>query len=370
MILLKSEVAANLDGTLKGVRCALQQAIELEHATLPTYLYALYSLKPGTNERIARLVLSVIMEEMLHMALACNILNAVGGHPKINKADFIPTYPGPLPGGVESDLQVPLSPFSLSLIECVFMVIEEPEDPLRFPVKLAAEAQPQLTIGHFYERIKQAIVDLSKTENIFTGDRSYQLTHGFPSSELIAVYDVATASTAIDTIVEQGEGTHTSPLDPQHQPAHYYRYAEILYGKTLVPNTTPPPDFAYAGEPIRVRSVRGLSGRVESRRARIPAGFSGSDPEPDVQLHLHEPAQHAAQRLQRPARPADRGHRPDGVAQGTGIRDDVGDAGGPGHARPQRGAQLPVPTHESRLTIPGSPERGPDPVPAPVCAAS
>ena len=250
MILLKSEVAANLDGTLKGVRCALQQAIELEHATLPTYLYALYSLKPGTNERIASLVLSVIMEEMLHMALACNILNAVGGHPVINKSDFIPTYPGPLPGGVESDLQVPLSPFSLSLIECVFMVIEEPEDPLHFPVKRAAEAQPHLTIGQFYERIKQSIVDLSKKENIFTGDRSDQLTHGFPSSELIAVYDVATASTAIDTIVEQGEGTHTSPLDPQHQPAHYYRYAEIFYGKTLVPNPTPPPDFAYAGEPI------------------------------------------------------------------------------------------------------------------------
>ena len=352
MILLKSEVAANLDGTLKGVRCALQQAIELEHATLPTYLYALYSLKPGTNERIARLVLSVIMEEMLHMALACNILNAVGGHPMINKPDFIPTYPGPLPGGVESDLQVPLSPFSLSLIECVFMVIEEPEDPLHFPVKLAAEAQPQLTIGQFYERIKQAIVELSKTENIFTGDRSYQLTHGFPSSELIAVYDVATASTAIDTIVEQGEGTHTSPLDPQHRAG-----ALLSLRRDSLREDAGAEHDAAAGLRLCRRgdscSIRQgvYPVVVESRRARICPGFSGSDPERDVQLHLHEPAQHAAQRLQRPARPADRGHRPDGVAQGAGIRDDVGGSGGPGHARPQRGAQLPVPAHESRLTF-------------------
>src|SRR5262245_34291380 len=250
MILLKPEVAANLDGTLPGLHRALQHAIELEHATLPTYLYALYSLKPDANRRIANLVLSVIMEEMLHMALACNLLNAVGGHPVIDKPDFIPVYPGPLPGGVESNLQVPLGPFSLTLVEHVFMVIEEPEDPLHFPIKAAAEAKPQLTIGQFYERIKQTIVDLSKKENIFTGDASYQLTKGFPSSELIAVDDVATASAAITTIVEQGEGTHTSPLDPQHKPAHYYRYSEILYGKALVPNKTPPPDFAYAGEPI------------------------------------------------------------------------------------------------------------------------
>jgi hypothetical protein len=252
MILLRSEVAANLDGTLPGLHCALQQAIELEHATLPTYLYALYSIKPGKNQSIASLLLSVIMEEMLHMALACNILNAIGGHPKIDKSNFIPKYPGPLPGGVESSLQVPLSPFSLALIENVFMVIEEPEDPLHFPVKpmLAAGAQPPLTIGQFYERIRQEIVDLSKKGNIFTGKADYQLTRGFPSPELIAVHDVGSASAAIETIVQQGEGTRRSPLDPQHRPAHYYRYAEIRYGKTLVQNTTPPPDFAYAGDAI------------------------------------------------------------------------------------------------------------------------
>jgi hypothetical protein len=251
MIFLTSKVAVNLDGTLPGVRRALQQAIELEHATLPTYLYALYSIKPDTNQQIASLVLSVVMEEMLHMALACNILNAVGGHPVIDKPDFIPPYPGPLPGGVESGLQVPLSPFSLNLVKEVFEVIEEPEEPLQFPLKsFALIAQSPLTIGQFYARIKQSIIDLSKKENIFTGNPSYQLTHGFPSSELIAVHDVVTASSAIDTIVEQGEGTHTSPLDSQHELAHFYRYEEIVKGWELVPNPTPPPDFHYAGASI------------------------------------------------------------------------------------------------------------------------
>ena len=93
-------------------------------------------------------------------------------------------------------------------------------------------------------------MELSKHGNIFTGDPRRQLTKGFPSSELIAVTDVASASAAIDTIVEQGEGTRTSPLDPQHEPAHYYRYAEILNGRALVPNPAPPPEYAYAGDRI------------------------------------------------------------------------------------------------------------------------
>jgi hypothetical protein len=57
-------------------------------------------------------------------------------------------------------------------------------------------------------------------------------------------------------IVEQGEGTSTSPLDPEHEPAHYYRFAEIFHGKRLIPNPQAPPDappdkrFVYGGDPI------------------------------------------------------------------------------------------------------------------------
>jgi hypothetical protein len=254
MLLLRPDIASNLHGKLPGLRLCLQSAIELEHSTLPPYLYALYSIKPGMNARISKVMLSVIMEEMLHMSLACNILNAIGGSPEIDKPDFIPRYPGPLPGGVESNLKVPLSRFTLELVEKVFMVIEEPEDPLIFPVKaqlLGGETGPPVTIGQFYTGIKQQIVELSKGgANIFTGDPSRQLTRGYHGPGLIGVHDVDSACQAIDTIVEQGEGTQRSPLDPDHELAHYYRYAEILHGRSLVANKTPPPDFAYAGDPI------------------------------------------------------------------------------------------------------------------------
>ncbi len=67
------------------------------------------------------------------------------------------------------------------------------------------------------------------------------------------MHDADSAIAAIDLIVDQGEGTKTSPLDPEHELAHYYRYAEIYYGKTLIPNPSPKPgepDWAYAGHPI------------------------------------------------------------------------------------------------------------------------
>jgi rubrerythrin len=73
----------------------LQNAIELEHSTIPPYLTALFSLMPGTNAEIARLIHSIVIEEMLHMTIASNILIAIKGHPSINGADFIPKYPGP-----------------------------------------------------------------------------------------------------------------------------------------------------------------------------------------------------------------------------------------------------------------------------------
>jgi hypothetical protein len=80
MLLVKSELFSELN-TIAGVRGALQGAIKLEHSTIPAYLYALYSLKPGENQRIADLLTSIVQEEMLHMSLACNVLNAIGGEP-------------------------------------------------------------------------------------------------------------------------------------------------------------------------------------------------------------------------------------------------------------------------------------------------
>jgi hypothetical protein len=119
------------------VQDALQYAIELEHATIPPYLTALYSLQPGKNQAIAALLKGIVFEEMQHMTLAANMLNAIGGQPLVNDPKFIPQYPGGLPFHIGDrhgqQLEVPLKAFSLSVVENVFMRIEEPDDPIVFP---------------------------------------------------------------------------------------------------------------------------------------------------------------------------------------------------------------------------------------------
>lgn len=250
MIHLRREVLKKLDGSVAGLQDALQQAIELEHSTIPPYLYALYSLQPGQNEATAQIIDSIVTEEMLHMSLACNVLNAVGGSPVIDSPGFIPTYPGPLPGGVDAGLTVGLAPCSIDVVTNVFMCIEEPEDPLELPVVptdalSAAEGDAPVTIGQFYRAIIAQIVALG--DGIFTGDPALQLTASFNEIPLFPVTDVATAQRALLTIIDQGEGTPNSPLDVELAPAHYYRFGEIANGRLIIQNPALDPPYEYGG---------------------------------------------------------------------------------------------------------------------------
>jgi hypothetical protein len=280
MIHLRPEVFTPLRaGGKDAVLAALQQAVELEHATIPVYLYALYSMDWAKNAAVAGVVRSVVVQEMLHMTLAANVLNALGGRPVIDSPGFIPVFPGPLPGGVEAELTVHLAPLSMAQVQA-FMTIEEPEDPLNFPTAEAFEAAPPRTIGQFYTLIKQQVAALG--DGAFTGDRRRQvgpeLMHGS-----IVVTNVATATKAIDLIIEQGEGTTQSPLEAATGDvfAHYYRFAEIYHGKKLIknpnagPNTPPDQRYIYAGEPITLDPAGVFPVPTDPKAAGYPPGSAG-----------------------------------------------------------------------------------------------
>lgn len=229
----------------------LQGAIELEHSTIPPYLQALYSIKHGANTIVADLVRSIVREEMLHMTIAANVLNAIDGKPQINKPGFLPRYPSALPMNINEGLRVGLAPLSKRLIKDVFMEIEEPEEPQQFPVRMAALAQTgYATIGLFYA----AIVDKLKEfgDKVFVGDPARQVVNNtwFPADQLFPISNVASAVRGLDIIVRQGEGSPQDPLEADGEPAHYYRFAEIFYGKRLVPDPTVPQKFSYSGAPI------------------------------------------------------------------------------------------------------------------------
>ncbi len=270
MLLMKPELFDGLDTPL-GLQEALQTAIELEHATIPAYLYAAFSLQPGVNSEIAELIRSIYMQEMAHMALACNLLNAIGGTPEIDTSKFIPTYPESLPGTVEHQLCVGLEAFSIPLVRKAFMVIEEPEHPIEIPPDAAAEPEKPLTIGAFYHAIK---VELEKVgEKIFTGDPKRQVAGVF--KEVTAVDDMASASIAIETIVEQGEGTATNPIEAEseeEEPAHFYRFAEIAEGHKLVPAPGETPPWRYLGEAIPFDPTKVYPAKRNPRNNSYPAG--------------------------------------------------------------------------------------------------
>jgi rubrerythrin len=254
MIRLQRSMIAGLEQpspNLQSVLDALQSAVKLEHATIPLYLYALYSLDRDKNPEIAAIIESVVVEEMLHMTLSSNVLNALGGSPAINRPDFIPTYPGALPGGVDSQLTVHLAPFSVS--EPVdqlqtFLNIEAPEHPLIF----SAVEDETITIGKFYDAISKAIAALGN--GAFLNPSPNQIGPDLMDQSVV-VTDVATAQQAIRTIVDQGEGTSTSPLEVIGAGyAHYYRFMQIRMGHLLVPveggGPNPEDQYAYSGDPV------------------------------------------------------------------------------------------------------------------------
>lgn len=261
-------------GEAKDLHRYLQSAIELEHATIPTYLYALYSIKPESNVEISQIIRSVVVEEMLHMTLAANVMNALGGEPLIDDPEFVPSFPGKLPMSVDDGLEVHLRPLSIHQVQDTFMAIEEPEAPLDFPADAIAEGPGFATIGLFYAEIIKKIRELG--DAAFVGDPARQVVpEMWFRGEIHPVTNVETAVQALTLIVEQGEGLPGSPLDPSCDLAHYYRFEEIVKGRRLVP-IDEPPHYAFTGDPVPF-DPKGVYGFVEDpSNQNFDAGSRGA----------------------------------------------------------------------------------------------
>ena len=224
---------------LDHLRVSLQAAVTLEFATIPPYLCALWSIKDELHP-VAKSIREIVQEEMLHMALVCNMLAALGGHPQISTA--APAYPGKLPHGVHPKLTVSLAGLNDAMLR-VFMEIERPEkvsgDLARDANAELDEAQPEslrahskgdTTIGEFYDEILAAFERLSPS---LSPDR--QVTGPLAWKALLSVADVRDY---IGVIKRQGEGSD-SPIDSGDDDlAHFYRFAEVYKGKRLQKDPT------------------------------------------------------------------------------------------------------------------------------------
>src|SRR3989442_8054692 len=210
----------------------LGEACELEHGLLCEYLYAQFSLKRSvaegvTTEQLVRIqawetaIIDVVKQEMLHLALATNILTAIGAAPHFERPNF-PILSRWYP----PDVQLALVPFGERALRH-FMYLERPEgmslhDAEGFsavgPMQPLPVDDPQIpagpeewrTVGHLYRGIEAGLTHLVHRDGeaaVFIGPPKAQATtQVFEWPELTAVTDLPSASAAIELIVEQGEG--------------------------------------------------------------------------------------------------------------------------------------------------------------------
>lgn len=235
--------------TIEELHYYLKEALVLEHATIPPYLSALYSIKPGTNLDAFNIIRVVAVEEMLHLTLAANVLNAVGGTPSLTYPGFVPNYPAYLPDG-ETDFMVSLEKFSEQAVDG-FLQIERPSKvhPDQRILKRSRppnSLSPRLlnggselhfyNIGEFYSEIVRGLDRLydKHGNDLFCGDPQRQITPEYYYSgggHIIPVVDMESAKEALNLIIEQGEGHGGSIEDEEGEISHYHRFQQLKLGQ-------------------------------------------------------------------------------------------------------------------------------------------
>lgn len=286
---------------LAELKANLQTAIEIELATIPIYLFTYYSINRNatSGEAIDRaqafankaggVIMSVAVEEMLHMSLSSNILFSMGVAPQLYR-QAPKTYPSGLPyhnpqgpkgPNGETAVLIPLAKLSFEQL-WHFLQIEYPEQWTSLP-----QDRNWQTIGQFYSYIRCLIhtkfltdadfqqgaaaaaiqpynYSPNNVDTIYPSGKfdpwkpappgpapAWTTADGYPSAAeaahypdqgdshaghaaLISVASIEDAACAIDTICDQGEGYPVPYLGPENdddpskgEQSHYVKFLNL-----------------------------------------------------------------------------------------------------------------------------------------------
>lgn len=245
-----------LEDTRADLHDLLQKAVMLELSTIPAYATACYSIKEQSqydrsapqivNAEPIEVIRQVMVEEMLHMVLAANVLNALRGRPRLNDPAQLPHYPKDLLDG--KGPTICLRRFTPAQIKS-FRDVEwaPPED---------ADGGDYHTIGAFYRFVIRKLTEACKTHGaarLFTGDPGRQIGPGDyygAGGEVIMVNGDPEqcrerALAALHEILAEGEGAHLHSVacDGDRIPgpeerwdiAHFFKFSEILHSRYYQP---------------------------------------------------------------------------------------------------------------------------------------
>ncbi|MFY0630468.1 MAG: hypothetical protein JXR05_08810 [Flavobacteriaceae bacterium] len=240
---------------------AMVQAIALELATIPTYLSTYYSINRNPSQedvynnvlaalpksldateaeaiaqeltidiqvyanKTAALVMSVVIEEMLHLSLSSNVNQAMIGPPPLVDIASTLSFPTQLDGH-EPEFPINLAKLSMNQLK-TFLQIESP-NPFTEGTPEKLKVIKYTSIGEFYDMI------IDYVQNKYTGrfdierpqllpdqpfysqnsintvyydrDHNPHFTSDEDSKGLLGVVNKETAIDAMNEIIEQGEG--------------------------------------------------------------------------------------------------------------------------------------------------------------------
>jgi rubrerythrin len=207
---------------------ALCEAAEIEHGLTCVYLFTAFSMKKFLYEEIdevqqdkirnwASVILRVAHQEMEHLGLVCNMLNAIGGAQHFAR----PNLPQPKEY-YQTAVDLNLSKFSLATM-ADFMAFEKPDiaDKDKYKVQFDQIVPVPVVIhnGHvvqeLYEAILNGFIYLDDNIELFIGNEKSQVVDkdidvGFNNKEygvtMLKVTNLEQAKAAIREIIEQGEG--------------------------------------------------------------------------------------------------------------------------------------------------------------------
>lgn len=235
----------------------LRAAMKIELTTIPLYATAAYTISEvGDYARIApaeansgplETIRQVMVEEMLHLALVANILNAVGGCVTLDRAEAIPAYPcAILPSGKGPVAR--LRRFSKEQVR-VFREIERA--PADFSKVKDGDWRKAETIGGFYHCVELALTAIVKAHGekaVFTGDPCWQVGpehYWGAGGAMIRVTDRKSAMRALRMIVDEGEGADLGGRAGDGDPipggggedvAHFFKFNQILLARRYAPD--------------------------------------------------------------------------------------------------------------------------------------
>jgi len=232
----------------------VKTGIIIELYTIPLYLYATWSINPaGAGGDARQQITGVFRQEMLHLALAGNLLSALNGSVELYDFEVIPQFPGKI---LYDEVEMSLDRTNKESLDR-FTELEAPYNP---PVSVLDVGTTVIkdyhSIGEFYRNLQIGLATLPESDFVNNPDLQFTEDDFNYDGELTVIGSKSVAETKLELIIQQGEGSGDVNFNTK---SHYVIFRDLaekastwgLYNVRKNPKTIDykglgsPKDYAY-----------------------------------------------------------------------------------------------------------------------------